>query len=97
VPAYLGFVAHGRPHVLKAFRHRLEHALKDGMPAQMLPYLQLHWNTIRGFPEGIREAAMIGRGLGMSRAHLLDAIAGALTFGGSASVAIAAEATAGVL
>jgi len=97
VPRHVRFLGKHRPHVLKAHRHRFEYAIKDGMPKQMMPYLQLHWNVIRGFRDGIREAALMGRGFGMTSEQLTDAIVWGMLYGGPAAVSIADEACGDVL
>jgi hypothetical protein len=97
VPSHIRFLGRHRPHVLKAFRHRFEYAIKDGMPKQMMPYLQLHLNVIRGFKDGIREAVLMGRGFGMTDEQLADGIVWGMLYGGPASVSIAAEACQGIL
>lgn len=97
VPPFVDFLARHRPNLLKANRQRFEFAIKDAMPKQMMPYLQLHWNTARGFREGIREAALLGRGFGMTDEYIADAISWGMLYGGTASISIAAEATEGIL
>jgi hypothetical protein len=97
VPSFVPFLGKHRPHVLKAYRHRFEYAIKDAMPKQMMPYLQLHWNVARGNGPGIREAVLMGRGFGMTDEQLNDAIVWAMLYGGSASVSVAADATEDIL
>ena len=80
VPRYVRFLARNRPGLLKAYRDRYEHAIRDSLPCQMLPWLMLNYNVVRGFAEGIRENVLLGRALGMTREQLLDAIC----FGGAA-------------
>lgn len=74
VPRYIRFMAEFRPRMLKAYRDRYERAIRDGLPKQMLPFLLLHQNTMRGFGEGIRENVLLGRHLGMNRDQLTDAV-----------------------
>jgi hypothetical protein len=82
VPRYVAFLAEHRPGLLKAYRNRYEHAIRDSLPAQMLPYLMLNYNVARGFAEGIRENFLLGRALGMTREQLLDAMCFAVLFSG---------------
>ncbi len=62
------------PGLLKAYRDRYEHAIRDSLPKQMLPWLLLNYDVVRGFRDGIRENVLLGRALGMTREQLLDAI-----------------------
>lgn len=91
VPRYVRFLARHRPGFLKAYRNRFEHALRDGLPKQMVPYLLLNFNVMRGFRDGIREAVLLGRWLGLTRAQLVDAVCWAY-FGGMDAIGIADEA-----
>lgn len=98
VPLYVRFLARENPNLLKAYRNRFEHAIRDALPKQMMPYLLLHWNTVRGWREGIREAALLGRGFGMSRSDVTHAIGRASAIdGGVASTTIAASALEDIL
>jgi hypothetical protein len=85
VPRYVGFLGQHRPGLLKAYRNRLENTLRV-LPKQMLPYLLLHFETIRGHEEGIREAALLGRGVGMTKEQALDAVSSALNYAGHAGI-----------
>lgn len=82
VPDGVRFLAAHRPQLLKSYRSRYEHAIRESLPAQMLPYLLLHYHTARGSQEGIRENVLLGRALGMTRTQLLDAICSAVLHGG---------------
>jgi hypothetical protein len=97
VPRYVDFLARHRPGLLKAYRDRYEHAIRDSLPKQMLPYLMLDYNVVRGFSEGIRENVLLGRALGMTREQLLDAICGAVLYAGAEALSIAEEAAGDVL
>jgi hypothetical protein len=83
VPAGVEFTARHRPDLLKAYRNRYEHALRGSLPAQMLPYMMLHYNTYRGNAEGIRENVLLARALGLTRTQVLNAIMAAVLHGGS--------------
>jgi hypothetical protein len=97
VPRHVRLLGEHRPALLKASRNRFEHALGEALPKQALPYLLLHWNTIRGSAPGIREAALLARGFGMKRAEAFDAISRALLYGGMAAAAVAHRAAGDVL
>lgn len=91
VPRYVAFFAKHRPRVLKAYRNRFENAIRGGLPKEMMPYLLLHYNTVRGFRDGIRESVLLARALQMPRSHVLDAVSWALWYGGTDSVSIFEE------
>lgn len=96
VPSYVRFLARHRPGFLKAYRNRFEHALRDGLPKEMVPYLLLNFNVTRGFRDGIREAVLLGKHLGMTRPQLVDAICWAY-YGGMDAISIAEEAAGDIL
>jgi hypothetical protein len=97
VPKHVRFLADNRPDLLKAYRNRYEHAIKESLPAQMLPFLMLHYNAVRGFKDGIRENALLGKALGMTRPQLLNAICLAELHGGAEVFDIVTEAAGDVL
>lgn len=97
VPKHARFLADNRPDLLKAYRNRYEHAIKDSLPAQMLPFLMLHYSAVRGFAGGIRENALLGKALGMTRPQLLNAICLAELHGGAEVFDIVTEAAGDVL
>jgi hypothetical protein len=97
VPKHVRFLAENRPDLLKAYRNRYEHSIRESLPAQMLPFLMLHYNTIRGFRDGIRENALLAKALGMTRPELLNAICLAELHGGAEVFDIVAEAAGDVL
>jgi hypothetical protein len=74
VPPHAAFLAANRPGLLKAYRDRYEHAIRDSLPKQMLPYLLLNHSVVRGSAGGIRENVLLARALGMTREQVLDAI-----------------------
>ncbi len=92
VPRYVGFLARHRPGLLKAYRDRYEHAIRDSLPCQMLPWLMLNYNVVRGFREGIRENVLLGRALGCTREQLLDAICFGVLHAGVNALGIVDEA-----
>jgi hypothetical protein len=95
VPAHVDFLAAYRPELLKANRGRLETAA-TALPKQMVAWLLLHFEVVRGHDAGIREAALMARGLGMRRIHGVDAIASAMLYAGQGGVSTAARAAADV-
>jgi hypothetical protein len=97
VPKNVRFLADNRPDLLKAYRNRYEHAIRESLPAQMLPFLMLHYNAVRGFKDGIRENALLGKALGMTRQQLLNAICLAELHGGAEVFDIVTEAAGDVL
>jgi hypothetical protein len=97
VPRYVRFLVKHRPGLLKSYRDRYEHAIRDSLPKQMLPWLLLNYNVVRGFHEGIRENVLLGRALGMTREQLLDAICFAVLHAGANALGIAEDAAGDVL
>ena len=97
VPSYVGFLARHRPGLLKAYRDRYEHAIRDSLPCQMLPWMMLNYNVVRGFHEGIRENVLLGRALGCTREQLLDAICFGVLHAGVNALGIAEEAVGDLL
>jgi hypothetical protein len=74
VPRSVRFLARHNPDYLKAWRAKLEGAMRGALPKQLLPYLLIHYNVNRGFADGIREAVLLGRAWGMKKAHVVHAI-----------------------
>jgi hypothetical protein len=97
VPRYVTFLARHRPELLKAYRDRYEHAIRDSLPKQMLPFLMLNYNVVRGFHEGIRENVLLGRALGMTQEQLLDAICSGVLHAGVNALGIVDEAAGDLL
>lgn len=91
VPRHVTWLAKERPKLLKAYRNRYEHAIRDSLPAQMMPYLMLHYNVSRGFGEGIRENVLLGRALGMTRSQVLNAICSAVLHAGEEAFTVVDE------
>jgi hypothetical protein len=82
VPRHVRFLASHRPDLLKAYRNRYEHAIRDSLPVQMMPYLMLHYNVVRGSSDGIRENVLLARALGMTKEQVLNAICSAVLHAG---------------
>ncbi|MGH2926906.1 MAG: hypothetical protein ACRDL8_01745, partial [Solirubrobacteraceae bacterium] len=97
VPRHASFLARYRPSLLKAYRDRYEHAIRDSLPKQMLPYLLLGHNVVRGFAGGIRENVLLGRALGMTREQLLDSICHAVLHAGVEALDVVDEAAGDLL
>jgi alkylhydroperoxidase/carboxymuconolactone decarboxylase family protein YurZ len=97
VPRYVTLLAEHRPGLLKAYRDRYEHAIRDALPKQMLPYLLLGHNVVRGFRDGIREHVLLGRAVGMTREQLLDAICQSVLHAGIEALNIVDEAAGDLL
>jgi hypothetical protein len=97
VPAYVTFMAERQPALLKAYRNRLEHAIRDALPKQMIPYMWLQYNVARANGEGVREAALLGRGMGMTAAQMVEAIGWGMSYGGPSAVGVAARAAGDIL
>jgi hypothetical protein len=97
VPAHVEFLARHRPSLIKAYRDRYEHAIRDSLPKQMLPYLLLNYNVVRGFRGGIRENVLLGKAMGMRREQLLDAICFAVLHAGINALDVAHEAAGDLL
>jgi hypothetical protein len=96
VPAYVPLLAANGPRVLKAYRHRFETALRI-LPKQVMPYVMLHIDIMRGNRDGIREGVLLARGFGMTKAQTLEAIAWGMFYGGVESGSIVDEVAGDVL
>jgi hypothetical protein len=97
VPPHAAFLAAHRPGLLKAYRDRYEHAIRDSLPKQMLPYLLLNHGVVRGSRGGIRENVLLGRALGMTREQILDAICFAVLNAGINALDVVEDAAGDVL
>lgn len=97
IPPYVEFLSQHRPGLLKAYRDRYEHAIRDALPKQMLPYMLLNYNVVRGFADGIRENVLLGQALGMTRAQLIDSICFATLHAGANALDIAHAAAGDIL
>ena len=97
VPRSAQLLARYRPNLLKAYRNRYEHAIRDSLPKQMLPYMLLNHNVVRGNADGIREHALLGRAMGMTTEQLLDSVSLAVLFAGIEVLGIVEQAAGDVL
>jgi hypothetical protein len=92
VPKGIELYAKYRPQLLKAERNRWENIVRSGLPNQMLAYLMIHYEVLRGNKEGTREALLLARGLGMAQNHAVDAIYyGGSFLGGTATTSRVAD------
>jgi hypothetical protein len=98
VPASVKLYARYRPNLLKAERNRWENIVRTGLPNQMLAFLLIHYEVWRGNVAGTRDAILLGRGLGLSKAQAVDALwYGGCFFGATGSIAAVADAVDEVL
>ena len=75
VPRSVQMLARYNPNFMKAHRAKFEGAMKTGaLPKQIVPYILIHYNMNRGFRDGIREAALLGKAWGMKRDHIINAV-----------------------
>jgi len=96
IPRYVEFLdANGR-RLLKAYRHRFETALTV-LPKQVMPYVMIDVNVMRGHREGIREGVLLARGFGMTKEQVAEAIAWGMFYGGVSAGSIVDEAAGDVL
>jgi hypothetical protein len=92
VPRSIELYAKYRPNLLKAERNRWENLVQTGLPNQMFAFLLIHYEIWRGNVAGTRDALLLGRGLGLSKAQAIDALwYGGCFFGGSATIAAVAD------
>lgn len=91
VPRHVRWLGKERPKLLKAYRNRYEHAIRDSLPAQMMPYLMLHYNVTRGSRAGIRENVLLGQSLGMTRTQVLNAVCSAVLHAGDEAFEVVDE------
>jgi hypothetical protein len=94
VPGHVELLGRYRPSLLKAHRNRFEHAIRDSLPAQAVPFLLICLAVARGSAEGARGAIAMGNGLGLTRDQIIDAVAWGMMFGGTSGVDAAYAATA---
>lgn len=96
VPGHVEFLSAGRPGLLKAHLDRLCRAMQGPLPKQMLAFLLLQLSVARANPAGIRESALLGRGLGMTTDQLFEAAAWGAMYGGLSALTLAYDAAADV-
>jgi hypothetical protein len=96
VPRSVRLLGEFRPNLLKTWRNRFEHCLRAA-PTQLLPYLLVHYESLRGHEEGIREAMLLARGLGLPKTHAIDAMVWSMLYGGTGAMANAERAAGDIL
>jgi hypothetical protein len=74
IPLWVTFSAEHHPRLLKATRAKWEGAFRGGLPKQVMPYLMLRHNTLNGYADGVREAALLGKAWGLSKEWVVDAV-----------------------
>lgn len=97
VPRHVDFLAAGRPGLLKAYLARLGRAMTGPLPRQVFPFVQLQMSVSRANAAGIRESALLGRGMGMTDDQLYEAAAWGMMYGGPAALSLACDALSDVL
>lgn len=99
VPRSAAMLAKYNPTFLKAYRGKFENAMSTGaLPKQIVPYIFLYYNVHRGFRDGIREAALLGKAWGMTRDQVMNAVVlGTAFMGGLDSAYITDEAIGDIL
>jgi hypothetical protein len=83
IPRYVQMLAKYRPDLLKAYRNRYEHAIRESLPKQMMPYVHIHYNVFRGFSEAIRENILLAKAFGLKKSQVLDAVFSAILHTGA--------------
>lgn len=96
LPGYLPLLAAHGGRLLKAYRNRFETALRI-LPKQVMPYVMLHIDVMRGHREGIREGVLLARGFGMTKAQTVEAIAWGMFYGGVETGSIVDEVAGDIL
>lgn len=91
VPPHVEFLAAGRPGLLKAHLDRMFRAMAGPLPNQVLPFVLLQLYVAQANPAGIRESALLGRGLGMTTDQLYEAAAWGAMYGGPPALSLAAQ------
>jgi len=75
VPPAVTFAIAHRPAFLKVERAKWE-ACFQTLPKQVAPYIMLAQNTLRGFQDGIREAALLGKAWGLTPEWIVESVTG---------------------
>jgi len=81
VPRFVEFLADFHPDLLKGYRNRLENVVRT-CPNQFVPYSLIVLEGLRGQPDGIRDAVLLARGLGMTRQQAIAALVQPSRYGG---------------
>ncbi len=91
VPEHVGFLGSMRPNLLKAVRNRFENTCRV-LPKQLMPWMQLQYESFRGHEAGIRETALLCKGFGVGKQSAMNAVAWAMISGGQESMSTVARA-----
>jgi hypothetical protein len=91
VPPHVELLGTLRPSLLKGYRNRFENTVRV-MPKQMMPWLLLQYESIRGHEPGIREAVQLCRGFGVAKQIAMNAVAWAMLYGGHGCIATVSKA-----
>jgi hypothetical protein len=97
VPQYVEFLGRWRPNLLKAHRNRIEHVIAGDLPKQMLPFLQLFFQVLRGNRDGIREATLLGISFGLSHDAVMDGLCKPFSLAGPSSLGLVEDAVGDIL
>jgi len=85
IPPHVAFLARHHPDALKAYRNRVEHALKV-LPAQCLPLSFLTFDALRGSSHGVRENLLLCKAFGIDKDTVVQAIVAGMEYGGADNV-----------
>ncbi len=96
VPRYVGFLARHRPKMLKAYRNRFENTVRF-LPKQMMPWLLLNFEALRGHKVSIRETVRLARGFGLTQTQTVDGLIWASLYGGHGVMSLVDEAAGDLL
>jgi hypothetical protein len=96
VPSHVRLLARHRPDLLKWYRQRYENTLKL-LPKQAEPWSLLQISILRGYKAGIREGMLLGRGWGIMKTQILEAISWGTFYGGNEALGLVDEAAGDVL
>ena len=96
VPGHIRLLAQHRPEMLKTYRGRFENTLRV-LPKQVEPSVLIQVSVERGLRDGIREGVLMGRGFGMSKADVLEALSWGTFYGTVPALDAAHAAVADVL
>jgi alkylhydroperoxidase/carboxymuconolactone decarboxylase family protein YurZ len=91
VPKFVDFLARMRPGLLKAYRLRLEAAMRGPLPAQILPFMELQAAVATAQVRAVRESLNMAHGLKVSPELITEAIGWGMLYGGPEAVSVAAE------
>src|SRR5262249_19015015 len=91
VPEWVEFLGKVRPDLLKGYRNRFENTVRV-MPKQLMPWILLQFETIRGHEAGIRETVLLCKGFGVTKQEAMNAVAWGMLYGGHGAMSTVARA-----